>query len=489
MKRVESEYCTYQDIELFIGSWNIDASKPEHLEARAEDTYLFDRWLAIAPPEGPDIIVFGFQEIVDLESKKIAAKGLLKNAAKKQESQTVIQQQELASRANLWRDRIIKALKDKFKAAYHLVDCRNLVGIFSCVFVKDEHQQHNLVRECFSHTVSTGLGGVYGNKGAIVNRFIFNDSSFCFIISHLPAHQTKVGKRNVDAITIIKSPGLPPVSDEEIVSYCFIRGGDGSQVLDHDYSFFFGDLNYRIDMDRDKVISLIDQGDWSTLRSADQLIRQRLLMNTTCLLRIYQESSLEFAPTYKYDPGTDMYDTSEKKRTPAWCDRILYRDGPSRIFYSAIDPSRRIKVMSPTFSTQPTPTNLLAIPSTQASRIPSSILSVPSYTTLSAPISPNIRQKAYKRFECKVSDHRPIGATFTVATKKVNIRQHSEVKQRILLAWKNRMNDVLQDAAIEWLMLRVDAVSSDAAAYRQRVVQVLNDNQGDLSLSIRALQS
>ncbi len=28
-------------------------------------------------------------------------------------------------------------------------------------------------------------------------------------------------------------------------------------------------------------------------------------------------------PSYKFDKGTDVYDTSKKKRTPSWCDRVL----------------------------------------------------------------------------------------------------------------------------------------------------------------------
>ena len=33
---------------------------------------------------------------------------------------------------------------------------------------------------------------------------------------------------------------------------------------------------------------------------------------------------LLFPPTYRYDIRTNNYDTSEKKRIPAWCDRILF---------------------------------------------------------------------------------------------------------------------------------------------------------------------
>lgn len=43
------------------------------------------------------------------------------------------------------------------------------------------------------------------------------------------------------------------------------------------------------------------------------------------LLRQFQEGPLLFPPTYKFDKNSDNYDTSEKKRKPAWTDRILWR--------------------------------------------------------------------------------------------------------------------------------------------------------------------
>ncbi|KAJ2986713.1 hypothetical protein NUW58_g4896 [Xylaria curta] len=40
----------------------------------------------------------------------------------------------------------------------------------------------------------------------------------------------------------------------------------------------------------------------------------------------WREGPITFLPTYKYDVGTvGLFDTSEKKRAPSWCDRILYR--------------------------------------------------------------------------------------------------------------------------------------------------------------------
>ncbi|KAK8062265.1 type II inositol-1-4-5-trisphosphate 5-phosphatase [Apiospora hydei] len=40
----------------------------------------------------------------------------------------------------------------------------------------------------------------------------------------------------------------------------------------------------------------------------------------------WREGAITFLPSYKYDVGTvGLFDSSEKRRAPSWCDRILYR--------------------------------------------------------------------------------------------------------------------------------------------------------------------
>lgn len=48
----------------------------------------------------------------------------------------------------------------------------------------------------------------------------------------------------------------------------------------------------------------------------------------------WREGEIHFLPTYKYDVGSvGMFDSGEKKRSPSWCDRILYRTRTDRMMY------------------------------------------------------------------------------------------------------------------------------------------------------------
>lgn len=66
-------------------------------------------------------------------------------------------------------------------------------------------------------------------------------------------------------------------------------------------------------------------------------LRNELTKNN--ILNYFSEGDIEFMPTYKFDRGTDFYDTSSKKRVPAWTDRILFnckRDHIRLIEYTSV---------------------------------------------------------------------------------------------------------------------------------------------------------
>ncbi|CDR98505.1 hypothetical protein [Sporisorium scitamineum] len=92
-------------------------------------------------------------------------------------------------------------------------------------------------------------------------------------------------------------------------------------IPDHDLILHFGDLNFRLDISHSEAHRLIRQRDYPTLYRYDQL---ESLRTSGSLFDDFVEGRIDFAPTYKFDKGTDRYDTSEKGRVPAWCDRVMW---------------------------------------------------------------------------------------------------------------------------------------------------------------------
>ncbi|KAG9048246.1 hypothetical protein FS837_000382 [Tulasnella sp. UAMH 9824] len=165
-------------------------------------------------------------------------------------------------------------------------------------------------------TVKRGMGGHYGNKGAIVSRFLLDNSSFCFINCHLAAGQSEKAARNSDLAAVLEERSVFPEALNADQGVVFTDGGDGSMILDHEFVFLNGDLNYRIDQRREAVISSIRAGDLQNLLGHDQLLKE-MTNNRAFRLRIFHEAPITFLPTYKYDRHSNEYDTSEKRRIPA----------------------------------------------------------------------------------------------------------------------------------------------------------------------------
>ena len=93
-------------------------------------------------------------------------------------------------------------------------------------------------------------------------------------------------------------------------------------MLSHDYIFWCGDFNYRINMCREDVLTCVKNNDFETLLSADQL---KIEHGNKTVFEDFHEGDIDFAPTYKYDLFSEDYDSSEKCRVPAWTDRVLWR--------------------------------------------------------------------------------------------------------------------------------------------------------------------
>ncbi|CAH9101609.1 unnamed protein product [Cuscuta europaea] len=94
-------------------------------------------------------------------------------------------------------------------------------------------------------------------------------------------------------------------------------------INDHERIIWLGDLNYRINLSYEKTLELISKKDWPKLIESDELIRE---LKKGRAFDGWSEGILNFPPTYKYEMNSDKYhgeDPKPGRRTPAWCDRIL----------------------------------------------------------------------------------------------------------------------------------------------------------------------
>lgn len=70
---------------------------------------------------------------------------------------------------------------------------------------------------------------------------------------------------------------------------------------------WLGDFNYRIGLGLETAKGLVKKREFGTLYENDQL---NLQMVNGLSFPFYSEARITFPPTYKFDIGTDDYDTS-----------------------------------------------------------------------------------------------------------------------------------------------------------------------------------
>ncbi|CAG4956326.1 unnamed protein product [Colias eurytheme] len=210
---------------------------------------------------------------------------------------------------------------DQWTSTFNKILCRQgfiiaknirLQGIILLVYTQMKHVTH--LRDIEAQYTKTGLGGLWGNKGAVSVRFNIYGCSVCLVNCHLTAHEHLLADRIADYNTIIKEH-----------SYHLT---ETSNILYHDYVFWIGDLNFRTDhptgsspTSQEIVATLqkVEKDKYTSLLKHDQLLA---VMDSGEAFSEFSEPEIRFPPTYKFLLGTDDYDT---KRKPSWTDRILYK--------------------------------------------------------------------------------------------------------------------------------------------------------------------
>ncbi|XP_041127679.1 synaptojanin-1-like isoform X3 [Polyodon spathula] len=357
-----NKYTKPKRIRVCVGTWNVNGGKQFRSIAFRNQT-LTD-WLLDAPEiagvpdfqdarkDPIDIFAIGFEEMVELNAGNIV------NAS--------------TTNQKLWAAELQKTISRDNK--YVLLASEQLVGVCLFVFIRPQHAPY--IRDVAVDTVKTGMGGATGNKGAVAIRMLFHSTSICFLCSHFAAGQSQVKERNEDYNEISRKLSFPM----------------GRLLYSHDYIFWCGDFNYRIDLPNEEVKELIRQQNWDTLTTGDQLVNQK---NAGQIFKGFLEGKIDFPPTYKYDLFSDDYDTSEKCRTPAWTDRILWKRRKWPFDKSAED------------------LNLLNASFDEEDKL--------SYTWTPG------RLLYYGRAELKTSDHRPVVAVIDIDVLEVD----PEARQRV----------------------------------------------------------
>eukprot|EP00929_Paragymnodinium_shiwhaense_P001248 TRINITY_DN10147_c0_g1_i1.p1 TRINITY_DN10147_c0_g1~~TRINITY_DN10147_c0_g1_i1.p1 ORF type:complete len:632 (+),score=138.79 TRINITY_DN10147_c0_g1_i1:213-2108(+) len=202
---------------------------------------------------------------------------------------------------------------------YTMAGSHNMSAIHVMVFI-----HRYLWRYCWNiktGQVATGFANMVGNKGGTQVGFSLGYTSVLFMNAHLAAHTGAMKERTASLSRILTDSPL--------------RRQKTSFGVHEEYDrvFFMGDLNARVDASRSDVDTWLDRDDLAECLQHDQLLP--LLRSqpaatgsekSTCgLWPCFEEQEIRFRPTYKFDSGTDCYDSSKKKRVPSWTDRILWK--------------------------------------------------------------------------------------------------------------------------------------------------------------------
>ncbi|KAK4689930.1 synaptojanin, partial [Tremellales sp. Uapishka_1] len=283
LKARVNEYSKTHNIVIFSGTWNLNGKAPD------ED---LDAWLFPPNTPEPDIYAIAFQEIVALTAGQIL--------------------QTDPTKRRIWEAFIKDTfIRRKGDSEYILLRSEQLVGTALIVMVRASLAK--TIRNVETATKKTGLQGLSGNKGGVGIRLDLYDSSVCLMTCHLAAGHANVAERNADYKTI--SGGMR-----------YLRG---KSIDDHEIAIWGADFNYRVNLPNIDVREYAEAGVIDPLLACDQKLLQAVGQGEVFIG--YDEGPIAFRPTYKYDNGTDEYDTSEKARIPAWTDRILFKGSSLRL--------------------------------------------------------------------------------------------------------------------------------------------------------------
>lgn len=276
LKRSESQnaayYTTLSELPVLIYTWNI-AQRPPDPDTYESVTQIFETDALF--------IAIVLQEI-DFSAKAV-----------------ILGQSDLR---NQWNETFDKASQN---TKYETIFEDSLGGVF-VRYMKRTDILFN-VEVLTSKQIRLGWKGMTANKSAIITKIKIGDTTFSFLGCHLTPHNPNYEERNLQMIQLLS---------------------DLNSVGESDYTIIFGDLNYRVDLPYEEAVDKCNKNEIQSLLDNEQLLR---FLSTEQLFKDFYEQPITFLPTYKFDAGCNIYDTSKKLRIPSWTDRIIFKVGKKRM--------------------------------------------------------------------------------------------------------------------------------------------------------------
>ena len=358
LNSLREEFSDLENIKIYVGNWNTASTEINKIKQINLDSWLLPK----DPKLIPDIYFIGFEEIVELNTTNVI----------------MISEEKQQQILDEWDKKINESIQ-KIGKYIKLVNM-NLVGISLYFYILEN--KFDKVRNISKKIVKTGLGGATGNKGSCCINFEYENTSISIACSHLAAGNKNKQRlkeldyilnlqlntffnsdmfeeklKNIDAVNQSieevmifeeENKNLPNnlqklTSGEINLNNINININDDSTLFkDSDIWIFFGDLNFRVDMEYEEFSQYLKKGSsWNKLLDYDQFNKFKLASIDS--MEYIQEDEITFPPTYKYIIDSDEYDytpeniatlnqnqnenlkKSGKKRNPSWCDRIFYK--------------------------------------------------------------------------------------------------------------------------------------------------------------------
>ena len=352
---LKEEYSDLKTLKIFVGSWNVACTSP------IKNINLdLDSWLLPKNPKLiPDIYFIGLQEVVELNATNVI----------------MITDEKQKQLLDDWDFKINFSIQKR--GSYKKLAEMNLIGInFYCYVLESKMDK---ITNISKKKVKTGLGGATGNKGSCCINFDYENTSFSVACSHLAAGANKnkqrlkelnyilnlkletffnpetfekIMKEQFDLVDQSMEEVMPLEDENKILKTSTITNlnpninqgevnNDSTSFKDSDIWIFFGDLNFRVDMEYEEFYEFVKKGNWNKLLDYDQFIKYKLASLDS--MESIQEDEIKFPPTYKYILNSNEYDykpkekndkkkqtqndpqLSGKKRNPSWCDRVFYK--------------------------------------------------------------------------------------------------------------------------------------------------------------------